>query len=94
MRRLAALGGEDALGGVEAGDVVGLGEGTHEDDRAPVLGRGDGVGRGEDDGALGRAWRGGDAAGDDLVARLGIEGGVQQRVQRARLDRRDRLRLA
>ena len=26
VRRLAALGGEDALGGVEAGDVVGLGE--------------------------------------------------------------------
>ena len=93
VRRLAALGGEDALGGVEAGDVVGLGEGAHEDDRAPVLGRGDRVGRGEDDGALGRAWRGGDAAGDDLVACVGIEGGVQQRVQRARLDRRDRLRL-
>ena len=39
MRRLAALGGEDALGRVEARDVVGLGEGPHEDDRAPVLGR-------------------------------------------------------
>ena len=31
MRRLAALGGEDSLGGVEAGDVVGLGERPHED---------------------------------------------------------------
>ena len=39
VRGLAALAGEDALGRVEAGDVVGLGERAHEDDVAP-LGRG------------------------------------------------------
>ena len=43
VRRLAALGGQDALGGVEAGDVVGLGERPHEDDRAARLGGRDGV---------------------------------------------------
>ncbi len=36
MRRLAALGGEDPARGVEAGDVVGLGERPHEDHVAPV----------------------------------------------------------
>ena len=85
VRGLAALGGEDALGGVEAGDVVGLGERPHEDDRATVLGRGDGVRRGEDDGALGRARRGGDAAGDDLVAaRRGRRSGAAARAASAR----------
>ena len=57
----------------------------------PSSRRGDRVGRREDDGALGRAGGGGDTAGHDLVLRRGIEGGVQQRVQRARLDRGDRL---
>ena len=42
VRGLAALGGEDALGGVEAGDVVGLGERAHEDHVAPVRGGGHG----------------------------------------------------
>ena len=46
VRRLAALGGEDALGGVEAGDVVGLGERAHEDHVArPSCGGGDRVRR-------------------------------------------------
>ena len=35
VRGLAALGGEDAARGVEAGDVVGLGERAHEDDVRP-----------------------------------------------------------
>ena len=69
VRGLAALGGEDALGGVKARDVVGLGERAHEDDIAAVLGGRHRLRRREDDRALGRARRGGDAARDDLVAR-------------------------
>ena len=38
VRGLAALGGEDAARGVEAGDVVGLGERAHEDHVAAVGG--------------------------------------------------------
>ena len=94
VRGLAALGGEDALGRVEAGDVVGLGERPHEDHRAAVRGRRDRLRRGEDDRALGGAGRGGDAAGDDLVARRRGERRVQQRVERAGVDRRDRLLAA
>ena len=91
VRGLAALGGQDALRGVEARDVVGLGEGPDQHDGLARLGGGDGLLGREDDGALGRARRGGDAAGDDLVARGGVEGGVQQGVQRAGVDRGDRL---
>ena len=57
--------GQDALGGVEAGDVVGLGERAHEDHGATVLGGGDRLLGGEDDRALGGARRGRDAARDD-----------------------------
>ena len=38
VRGLAALRGEDALRGVEPGDVLGLGEGPHEDHLLAVLG--------------------------------------------------------
>ena len=81
---LAALGREDALGGVEAADVVGLGERAHEDHVAAVLGGLDGVVGGEDDLALGGARRGGDALGDHVEVGVGVESRVQQRVERAR----------
>ena len=57
VRGLAALAGQDALGRVEAGDVVGLGERAHEDDVAAVRRRGHRLGGGEDDPALGRPRR-------------------------------------
>ena len=91
VRRLAALGREDPARGVEAGDVVGLGERAHEDDVARLRGGGDRLLGGEDDLALGRARRGGDAAGEHLEARLRVEGRVQQRVERAGVDRGERL---
>ena len=43
VRGLAALGGEDPDGGVEARDVVGLGERPHEDHRLPVSAACDGL---------------------------------------------------
>ena len=46
---------------------------------------------GEDDLALGGAGRGGDAAGEHLEAGLGVERRVQQRVERAGVDRPQRL---
>jgi hypothetical protein len=91
VRGLAALGGQDALGGVEAGHVVRLGEWTHEDDGRALGGSGHVRRRGEDDVALGSAGRGGDAAGDDLELRGRVEGRVQQRVQPLGVDRGDRL---
>ena len=90
VRGLAALGGEDAARGVEAGDVVGLGERAHEDHVARLGGGGDRLVGGEHDLALGRARRGGDAAREHLEARLGVEGRVQQRVERAGVDRGER----
>ena len=49
---LAALAREDSTGGVEAGDVIGLGEGANEDHLASLPRRGDGVARTEHDLAL------------------------------------------
>ena len=48
------------------------------------------VGGGEHDLALGRARRRVDAGGEHLERRLGIEGGVQQRVERVGVDRQQR----
>ena len=87
VRGLAALAGEDALGGVEARDVVGLGERPHEDHVAPVLLGLDGLLRREHDLALGRARRRADAGREHLELRLGVEGRVQQLVERAGVDR-------
>ena len=87
VRGLAALGGQDAARGVEAGDVVGLGERAREDHVAALRGGRDRLLGGEDDLALGRAGRGGDAAGEHLEARVRVERRVQQRVERAGVDR-------
>ena len=79
------------LRGVEAGDVVGLGERAHEDHVATLGGRGDRVVGGEDDLALRRARRRGDAAREHLELGVGVERRVQQRVERLGVDRRQRL---
>ena len=55
---LAAEAGEDALGGVEAGDVVGVGVRADEHDVAALGGGVDRLLGGEDDLALGAAGRG------------------------------------
>ena len=90
VRGLAALRGEDADRGVEAGDVVGLGEGAGEDHVAPLGGGLDRDRGGEDDLPLRRPGRGGDAGGDDLVGRVGVEGRVEQRVEGLGVDRHQR----
>ena len=91
VRGLAALGGEDPLGGVEAGHVVGLGERAHEDHVVARLRLRDRIGGGEHDRADRRARRGRDALREHLVAVAAIERRMQQRVQRTRVDRPQRL---
>ena len=93
MAGLAALAREDPAGGVEAGDVVGLGEGAHEDHVAALGGGRDGVAGAQHDLALRGARGGGDAGREHLVVGGGVEGRVQQRVQGGGVDRQDR-RLA
>ena len=88
---LAALGGQDAVGGVEAGDVVGLGEGAHEDHVATLPGGLDRVPGREHDLAQRGAGRGRHAARQHGELGLRIEGRVQQRLQGGRVDRRQRL---
>ena len=90
VARLAALGGEDALRGVEAGHVVGLREGAHEDHVAAVLGGAHGVVGGEDDRALRGARRRGHALGQHVEVGAGLEARVQQRVEPVRVDGGDR----
>ena len=89
VRGLAALGGEDAARGVEAGDVVGLGERAHEDDVAALRGGRDRLLGGEHDLALGRAGRGGDAAREHLEARRRgrTSGAAARRARRRRSSR-------
>ena len=80
-RRLAAMGGEDALGGDHAGQVVGVGLPAHEHALAAGLGGGHGVGGGED----GLAHRGArarvQAAGHHVVGGVLVELRVQQLVE-------------
>ena len=64
----AALGGEDALGGVHAADVLGAREVAHQQDLLAALGPGHRVGGAEDDPAGGGAGAGGQALGQDLAA--------------------------
>ena len=87
---LAALGGQDPLGGVEARHVLSLGERPHEDDLTPFRSGGAGVVGGEHDGALGGPRRGGDPLGEHHVVRRRVEGRVQQRVQALGVDGQQR----
>ncbi len=77
----AAAGGEDALGGVHAVDVLGAGLDPHQDDLKAQLGRLFGLVGGEDDLAAGGAGGGGKTLGDDILLRLGVEGGMQELVE-------------
>ena len=90
MARLAALGGEDALGRVKAGHVVGLCERPHQDHVAAVLGGGHGIWRGEHDRPLGGARRRRDALREHVEVGVAGERGVQQRVEPVGVDRDDR----
>jgi hypothetical protein len=89
----AAAGGENSLRGVHAVDVFGAGLDPHQDDFAPlrlqVLGL---IGR-EHDLARGRARRGRQSGGDHLARGTGIDGRMQQLVERAGIDPRHRLLL-
>ena len=88
---LAALARDDPRGGEEARHVVGLRERPDEHHRAPVLRRVDRFVGSEDDLALGGARRRVHPAREHLVLGVGGERGVQQAVERAGVDRRDRL---
>ena len=89
MAGLAALGGQDPCGGVEAGHVVGLGELAHEHHRAPVLGRRHRVSRREHDAAPRGARRGPHPPGEHVVFGVGGERGVQQRFEPCGVDRQE-----
>ena len=91
VARLAPEAGEDALGGVEAGHVVGVGVGPDEHDVAALGGGVDRLAGREDDLALGRAGRGADARREHLVFGLRVEGRDEQRDELVRLDRHQRL---
>ena len=95
VRRHAAGRGQDALRDRHAVDVVRHRLHADEQDLLALLGPGHRVVGGEDDGARGRARRGGQALGRDRhgLARLGVEDRVQQLVERLRLDLHDRFLL-
>ena len=94
MRRGAAGGGEDALGGDHAVDVGGVGLDSDQDHRlavlAPLLG-----GVGVEDGGAGRGAGGcRHPLADRLLLGVGIDAGMEQLLELARLDPGDRLLLA
>ena len=91
VRGHAAARGEDAFGGVHAVDVLGRGLDPHQDHLLAVgleLRR---LVGGEHDLAGGRAGRGRQAGRDHLALGVGIDGRVQQLVERGRIDARHRL---
>jgi len=87
----AAADGQDALRGLHALNVLGRGLETDEHDLLAALLPRLGVLGGEDDLAAGRAGRGGQRLADNggLLEDLGIELGMEQRVERAGLDHGD-----
>jgi hypothetical protein len=91
VRGHAAAGGENTLGRVHAVDVLGRGLDPHEDD-IPVLDLERlGLVGGEHDLAGRGAWRSRKPGSDDLALDIGIDGGMQELVERARIDAGDRL---
>ena len=88
---LASLRGEDAAGRVEAADVVGGREGPDEDHVLAGLGALDRLAGLEDDHALRRTRRRGDAPGQLVDLGVGIEGGMHERDERRRIDLPQRL---
>ena len=86
VRGHAAARGEDPFGRVHAVDVLGAGLDPHQDDALALrLERLGVVGR-EHDLARGRAGRGRKPGGDHLALGVGIDGRVQQLVERGRVD--------
>ena len=91
MRGHAAAGGQDAFGGVHAVNVFGAGLDPHQDHLMAIgLQLGRFVGR-EHDFAGGRARRGRQAGGDDVALGRGIDGRMQQLIERGRVDARHRV---
>ena len=88
----AAAGGENAFRGMHAVDVFGAGLDPHQDDLAPLRLQQLGFVGGEHDLAGGRARRGRQAGGDHLARGAGIDGRMQELVERAGVDPRHRLR--
>src|SRR6516165_5571744 len=89
--KFSARTGENALGRVHAVDVLGRGLDPDEDD-LPVLGLERlGLVGGEHDLAGRGAWRCRKPGGDDLALGIGIDGAMQELVERARIDAGDRL---
>ena len=78
---------------MEAGNVLGVGGGPHQDDIASRRGGGHGILGQKDDLAPGGARRRRHAGDEHVVARGRIEGRVQQRVELRGVDRGDRLGL-
>ena len=93
VRRLAAVRGEDALGGDHAGEVVGVRLPAHEHALAARLGHGHRVGGGEHGLAHGGAGGGVQALGDNVVGGVLVELRVQQLVELLGIDAHDGLLL-
>ena len=91
VRGHAAARGQDALGGVHAVDVFGAGLDPHQNDLAAVGLQLRSLVGGEHDFAGGGARRGRQAGGDDIALGVGIDGRMQQLVERSRIDPRHRV---
>ncbi len=87
----AAAGGEDALGGVHAVDVLGARLDAHQDHLAPLRLQQLGFVGGEHDLAGRGAGRGRQAGGDHLARGRRIDGRMEELVERAGIDPGDRL---
>ena len=72
---------------MKSGDVVGLGEGAHQDHVLTVGGAAHGLRRAEHDRALGGSGRRRDAGGQHLEVVGGIEDRMKQRLERLGIDR-------
>ena len=95
MRGHAAADGQDALSGLHAGDVLGRGLQTDQNHLLAGSLPGLGILSGEDDLAAGGSGGSAQAAanGGGSLQRLGVELGMQQRVQVAGVDHQDGFRL-
>ena len=86
VRGHAAAGGQDAFGGVHAVNVFRAGLDPDQDDLAAVGLQLGGLIGGEHDFAGGRTRRGRQAGRDDVALGRGIDGRMQQLVERCRID--------
>ena len=87
----AAAGGEDALGGVHAVDVFGAGLDADQDDRLALAGEALGLLRREHGFAAGGPRRCRETGGEHVALGLRVDGGVQELVERGRVDAHHRL---